>query len=987
MLGRNFAGVFLLALLMMMQHAGAASAPATRAAETIFPDSVTGKSASNGRQHELGQIFSVTCRGQITKIRLYAVATESGDHTARLWRNSGAMLGEYTIPASAFTGVDGWVEYTLPTPIEVAPKTEYTVSVSTGKDPGFHWADGSKRVMAGSNGIHVNYLGNSARMTKTMGAMPDAPPWFSSNLSFLRDIVFVPAEQVPTSVKISGTDFIEIAQSARHAFFSAMLLDRDGDEITGIKLNLRLKSAAPGVTMDAGSGMITVDSTAADGSITVVATDPASGIQGTANVTVARLAPAAITIVGPHALGIPAAGSVTAIFAAKVRNQLDEIVKGEKVVWSVEPPKAGVTIHSETGTATIDAGATPGSFTVVATAGKLKETQEVTLDGYNATCFLATDDTAMTLAVKDNKIHLLSLKNVNKNWEWISGDVVVPLVNTVSGVAPDWTYRNMNVDSSSGTKITVRFASTTPNLELKSIWWARPGTGPIESWTTVLNKSGAPVTYSPDIAATTIQIRANDTIGLHYAEKTSVGQGHVYDETIKANTHISTTTGMIPFILLDVAAAHHGLYVGYEWEVGGFHVTTEADPLRVFVSANPITENVTQDNNETFIVPNVYYGTYRGDIDDGSNQFKKWFWNYKITRSLHDNADEPWTEACVGDGGPGPTGATPQAYYDKIAATGVECVKFDFWDGTGRCWYTKRDWMFHPEVWPNGFDYGAKAHKAGLKTSLYMGSTYNDCDLTTIAGRDAELTAVQERYDKEWFDVWRTDQYTATKEPMPQTYNGITNFLYIQDNLIKNRPGYRWENCCNGGRYKGFAVCRRMTFCTMNDESSNAFITRTTYYSNSYAINPVQLKSDHGGKTPYDLRTDMLGSILTEELHSDLYSQHIALYKTKQRPILRGAHVYHILSMADGVNWDGLEYFNPGLNKGSIFLFKPSSKALDGDAKVIQLKGLDRHATYTVTFQDRAKLNCTMTGSELMDVGIKVTEMTGDNASEIIWIN
>jgi hypothetical protein len=250
------------------------------------------------------------------------------------------------------------------------------------------------------------------------------------------------------------------------------------------------------------------------------------------------------------------------------------------------------------------------------------------------------------------------------------------------------------------------------------------------------------------------------------------------------------------------------------------------------------------------------------------------------------------------------------------------------------------------------------------------------------------LAAVLERYDKGWFDMWRSDLYTAPKEPMPQTYNGVSHFLSILDYLIANRPGFRYENCCNGGKYKGFSICRRMTFCTMNDKDNDAYITRTTYYCNSYPINPVQLKSDLGpAETAYNLRTDMMGSILTWAVDNPIYRQHLALYKSRQRPILRGADVYHILPMPDGINWDGLEYFNTEINKGSVFLFKPSIKAVDGDSKVIKLKGLDRNKRYSLTFQDRTALNCSLTGQELMDIGLTVTAMTGDNASEIIWVN
>jgi hypothetical protein len=617
---------------------------------------------------------------------------------------------------------------------------------------------------------------------------------------------------------------------------------------------------------------------------------------------------------------------------------------------------------------------------------------------------LSTQDTRLKISVSNDKIYIDSFKNPAQNWNWVptASEVPLPGKNSVKTAGtdvkteyfnrtPNWKFVGATEEKSDGHKVTLHFTSTTPALELKSVWTARSGPGPVENQITIENKSGGKVIYSPDIAAAVLRLKANKRVSLWSFEKTSAGQGHVDNNLIGPQSRILKDSRYIPFIMLDVDSTH-GAYIGYEWELGTFQIGSESDPLDVTVSVLPITEVVTQEADEVLAIPNVYYGTYKGDIDDGSNQFKKWFWNHKITRSLHDNADEPWTEVCMqmlgGNGSASVTGATPQSAYDALAATGVECVKFDYWDGSGRCWYNNRDWMFHQDVWPNGFDYATKAHKAGLKAALYMGGTYNDCDLTTTVGRNSELAAILERYDKGWFDMWRTDLYTAPEEPMPQTYNGVSQFLSILDHLTKNRPGFRYENCCNGGKYKGFAICRRMTFCTMNDRDNDACLTRTTYYCNSYPINPVQLKSDLGpADSAYNLRTDMMGSILTWAVDNPIYRQHIALYKNRQRPILRGSDVYHILPMADGINWDGMEYFNEGINKGSVFLFKPSNKAMDGNSKVIKLKGLVRKKHYTLTFQDRTALNCAMTGQELMDIGITVTAMTGDNASEIIWIN
>jgi hypothetical protein len=615
------------------------------------------------------------------------------------------------------------------------------------------------------------------------------------------------------------------------------------------------------------------------------------------------------------------------------------------------------------------------------------------LKSKNTAWTLSTDDTELTLAVASNTISLTSLRNPAQKWNWLPASSQVPMPGAQTGKncqTLNWEFREASEDWTNGHQVTLRFTCAKPALEFKSVWRAQPGPGPVENGMTIANKSGADVTFGPGIAAAGVDLVADGAVTLHRADKTAAGQGKVHQDVIGPNAKFGTSTSIIPLIILGVGSTH-GAYLGFEWELGGFNVSSQADPLRMTASVHPITENVTRARGEVFLIPNVYYGTYAGDIDDGSNRFKRWFWNHKIPRSLHDNKDEPWVEVCMqeigGKGNTSITGSTPQDAYGRLAAIGAECVKMDFWDGSGKCWYNQRDWMFRPEIWPNGFDFAAKTHEAGLKASLYMGGTYNDCDLATIAGRDAELAAVLTRYDKGWFDMWRTDLYTAPREPMPQTYQGVANFLYIHDQMIMNRPGYRYENCCNGGKYKGFAICRRMTFCTMNDRDNNAAETRTTYFANTYAINPVQLKSDLGpATTAYDLRTDMLGSILTWAADNPIYRQHIALYKTRQRPILRGGNVYHILPIADGTNWDGLQFHNPDLDQGSVFLFKPSAKAVDGDSKIIRLKGLDRKATYALAFQDRVHLNCSRAGSQLMDEGITVSGMSGDRASEIIWI-
>ena len=178
-------------------------------------------------------------------------------------------------------------------------------------------------------------------------------------------------------------------------------------------------------------------------------------------------------------------------------------------------------------------------------------------------------------------------------------------------------------------------------------------------------------------------------------------------------------------------------------------------------------------------------------------------------------------------------------------------------------------------------------------------------------------------------------------------------------------------------------------------------VTGKAMYSAAYMINPVQLKADiaiAGGPgsmgdpawVRYCLRTGFMGANMASSwgtftpTMADETKLAWPLYKAKMRPILRGADVYHILPPLNGGDWDGLQYDNPTLGQGAVLLFKSAAKI--PDARLIKLKGLDRKASYELTFQDRTSQNVTQTGAQLMDDGLNITGMTGNYASEIIWI-
>lgn len=328
-----------------------------------------------------------------------------------------------------------------------------------------------------------------------------------------------------------------------------------------------------------------------------------------------------------------------------------------------------------------------------ATAVLASPTAKETLPMKDATWRLQTDDTALQLAVTSNRLFITGLKHTGQQWEWVPAPAEVPMPGKGSlkvadtMASPVWVYQDATETKTNGHLLVLRFTSDSPALELKSYWQALPGCGPVENWVTIENQSAAPVEYHVvGMPAAQLKLRAEKPVRVHRAAKIAAGVGQVAFTPLEANGRVTTGTRELPFVLLDVEA-RHGMYLGFEWELGGFQIAAGTDARDLTASVHPLTHVVPRGPKEPFAIPSVYYGVYRGDIDDGANRFKRWFWNHKITRSLHGNPDEPWVEVCMqelgGNGSSSITGKTPQSSYDRLAATGAECVKMDFWDGTG----------------------------------------------------------------------------------------------------------------------------------------------------------------------------------------------------------------------------------------------------------------------------------------------------------------
>jgi len=110
----------------------------------------------------------------------------------------------------------------------------------------------------------------------------------------------------------------------------------------------------------------------------------------------------------------------------------------------------------------------------------------------------------------------------------------------------------------------------------------------------------------------------------------------------------------------------------------------------------------------------------------------------------------------------------------------------------------------------------------------------------------------------------------------------------------------------------------------------------------------------------------------------------IALYKTRLRPLIRDAQLFHISARPDGVHWDGMEYWDPARRQGVVFAFH-GSDAAEPDHRFV-LSGLNAQAIYHLHFEDGTSPDATASGQQLMTSGLRVV-LRAPLSSELVFFS
>lgn len=631
---------------------------------------------------------------------------------------------------------------------------------------------------------------------------------------------------------------------------------------------------------------------------------------------------------------------------------------------------------------------------------------------------LQTEDTRLTLEVTaagELVIGELSCPAAGRNWI----DRRVPFGFFSHAVAGDqtaelaWRFIDAAEEGQQGRKVTLRFGCDEPALEIVSTWHARPGPGPVHHAMYVKNCGsqvvtvGEQPTFDLDLTGATAMWCFHsdggrpDPVGVyrHPLSGELAGQRH----TVAA----APSGGFIPYAVFE-SDAGHGVYLGLEWSFCRIETLTLSGggSSAVRVRAGNVADALPElGRGEVLEVRPGFVGAYRGDLDDAANRLRRWLMRYCVPEVLRRDPGYPkvqWNAFAA-------TGKTPMSWdpveakfyplIDEIAPLGFEEVMIDVG------WWQGGEPDSDPLDWPSGMKSAADyAHEKGMRFGLYW---TDSADMATAEGREIRAERVKRLFAEHRADMWRSDNTSgALIEP---SYSSVKGFYDLVDRLQQEIPNFQWENCSSGGRIKDHGAMKRSVKIFMSDGFSVLHV-RQTFYDGSFAFHPVQLMGHLGieygqARRPYrprgaagmkfaframsmgapewflDAPNGGNGNDPWTEEEKAAAKRAVQTYKTKIRPLVRRADLYHVFQRPDGQRRDGIEYYDPESGKGVVYVFQPSDDAEKGP---IRLKGLERDRTYRVNLEDAAQGPSLMLGAELMDKGLSV-ELEGDGLSELVF--
>jgi len=438
-------------------------------------------------------------------------------------------------------------------------------------------------------------------------------------------------------------------------------------------------------------------------------------------------------------------------------------------------------------------------------------------------------------------------------------------------------------------------------MELRSIWRARPGHGPVEHWLTLANNSAAVITigHQDSLLLNHIAIPAEKSMDAWWVKRGAGNaslEGGTIVRSIGRNSDDTLTSdptdgsSPVPWLALQVGTSR-GMYVGWEFSgIGRIHFHTVSNP-GVPEGTGPAQLGIEVGNvpafktdvaaGETFLVPPAFVGAYSGDIDDGSYTLHRFVMEKLVPRFPKGYVYPTLAYNFYLDGGGAK--ADEQSVLRSAALShelGFETFVVD------AMWFPQSGaWFWDPKRFPHGSqpiaDY---LHTHDMKLGLWMaytqGSSSGDpralsvtqhpdwfsappkldpngeinwdalIDLGYDPARDWAEQATQRVVSEYSIDYFKTD-YTPVVTHCEQTnhrhhygvdvsYWSTLGYYAVQEAMMQKFPQLIMEGCSGSGHMKDFGDIQRVHMIAMNDTLSS-LPNRQGTYDSTFALPPAAL--------------------------------------------------------------------------------------------------------------------------------------------------
>ena len=206
--------------LAWLSFAGVAQA---QTAQSLFTNQTPIQvDVSDGVPYEMGMRFQLARSGQISAVRYWKAATDTGTHVGRIWSATGTVLASVT-----FTGetASGWQQQALDAPLAVQASTIYTVSVNVASHFPVSIGGMSSPIVNGD----INSIPDGSN---GVFGSPGTLPIFSYQTSnYFRDIVFA-ADATGPPAKLALTPLSTNVQIGNVVSYTATIQDANGNPLS-----------------------------------------------------------------------------------------------------------------------------------------------------------------------------------------------------------------------------------------------------------------------------------------------------------------------------------------------------------------------------------------------------------------------------------------------------------------------------------------------------------------------------------------------------------------------------------------------------------------------------------------------------------------------------------------------------------------------------------------------------------------------------------